>query len=151
MSRKPVSLRIPEDVKTEIDAIARQTKRSFASVANEMLREDLKMRRVRGIYFGDEFSRREPKVGGTGLGVWEVIQTYKSMDDDWKRLKAYYEWLDEFQLRMALEYYAAYPAEIEDRIAQNENFSIEEFWAKYPATKPPWAASAERSFPAVKA
>ena len=63
MSNKPVSVRIPDDVRAAIDAIAKQNKRGFASLANEMLVEDLNMRRVRGIYFGDEFERREAKVG----------------------------------------------------------------------------------------
>lgn len=151
MSSNPVSLRIPEGLKAEIDAIVMRTKRSFSSVVNEMLEEDLKMRRVRGIYFAEEPSGRCAKVGGTGLGVWEVIQTYKGVDDDWERFKEYFDWLDEFQLRMALEYYAAYPSEIEEAIAENQNFCIEEMWAKYPATKPPWVANAERSATAAKA
>jgi uncharacterized protein (DUF433 family) len=107
-------------------------------VVNEMLIEDLKMRRVRGIYFGDEFTHREPKVGGTGLGVWEVIQTYKSMDEDWEQFKGYYSWLDEFQLRMALEYYAAYPEEIDARIAENLSWTPEKLYTTYPFMRPPW-------------
>lgn len=151
MTTKPVRLRIPEETRAQIDAIARRAKLSFSSVVNEMLAEDLKMRRVRGIYFANEFQRREAKVGGTGLGVWEVITGYKQVEGAWEDFKATYDGLDEFQLHMALEYYAAYPEEIDAAIAENESFSIEEFWTKHPETKPPWVTEGEPSSKAAKA
>ena len=145
MSDEPVSLRISESVRVEIAAIALRTKRSFSSVVNEMLEEDLKMRRVRGIYFGDEFNRREAKVGGTGLGVWEVIETYQSMNGDWEDFRAYYDWLNEFQLREALDYYAAYPEEIDARIQDNRHWTPEKLYATYPFMRPPWISDSPES------
>jgi len=70
--------------------------------------------------------------------VWELIETYKSMDEDWERFKAYYEWLNKFQLRMALEYYEAYPKEIDARIAENLSWTREKLYTTYPFMRPPW-------------
>jgi uncharacterized protein (DUF433 family) len=136
MSDKPVSLRLPDRLKAEIAEIAQRTQRSLSSVITEMLEEALKMRRVHGIYFADEFLCREAKVGGTGLGVWEVIETYQSMDQDWARLREYFNWLDEWQLREALEYYQAYPEEINEQVQKNQSVTEEEIWTAHPFTRP---------------
>src|SRR5712692_7578239 len=137
MAERPVSIRIPAEVRAAIAEIAGRSRRDFSSIANEMLEESVRMRRVRGIVFADEFQRREAKVGGTGLGVWEVIETYQDVEEDWERFKAYYEWLDEFQLRAAVAYWRAYPKEIDEAIADNASWTEEKLYSTYPMLKPP--------------
>ncbi len=138
MRDRPVSIRIPERVRTEIAETARRSSRDFSSVANEMLEEAVRMRRIPGVVFIDEATGRTAKVAGTGLGVWEIIQTYRDSNQDWDQLRECYDWLSEGQLRAALAYAEAYPAEIAERLRLEDEFSIEEFWAAYPITKPPW-------------
>ena len=46
-----------------------------------LLDEALRMRQCPGIYFADEASGRTAKIGGTGLGVWEVVRDF-SRDQD---------------------------------------------------------------------
>ena len=86
MSGQRRSVQIPDGVYAAIEKIAHASGRDAASVLDEMLEEAVKMRRVRGIVFADEFQRREAKVGGTGLGVWEVIETYQIVGEDWDRI-----------------------------------------------------------------
>ena len=116
----PMTFRIPIEHRKAIEGIARRERRDLSSVVNEMIAEALKMRRVRGVLFADEGNRREAKVAGTGLGVWEVIETYLSLGKEMDRFRSYYDWLSEFQLRAALSYYEAYPQEIDEAIRENQ-------------------------------
>jgi uncharacterized protein (DUF433 family) len=138
MAERPVSIRIPEEVRVAIAEMAGRNRRDFSSVANEMLDEAVKMRRVPGITFADEFEHREAKVGGTGLGVWEVIAAYQRMDEDWERFRKHYKnWLDEYQLRAALAYWRAFPEEIDGLIAESYSWTPEKLYSTYPFMKPP--------------
>ncbi|MEZ4572346.1 MAG: hypothetical protein R2849_18925 [Thermomicrobiales bacterium] len=52
-----------------------------------VLDEALKMRHIPWIYFADTPSGRTAKVAGSGLGIWEIIMGYRSVDKDWARLQ----------------------------------------------------------------
>src|SRR5262245_49022026 len=134
MASKPVSLRIPDEVRAAIDETARRTKRGFSSIANEMLEEAVKMRRIPGIVFVDGVTGRRARIDGSGLEVWEIFRTYRDAGRDWKILQEAYHWLTERQLRAALAYAEAYPDEIEDRLRREDELSVEEVWKKYPFT-----------------
>lgn len=138
MKSRPVSLRLSEEVRSAIDETARRTRRPFSSVANEMLEEAVRMRRIPGIYFADTPTGREAHVEGTGLGVWEVIAGYRRVDEDGERLRKEFDWLSEHQLRAALAYFEAYPKEINERIAEDEYWTPDRIWEEHPFTRPPW-------------
>jgi uncharacterized protein (DUF433 family) len=82
--------------------------------------ETEKMRRVPGIVFADEGSGRVPRIAGTGLEVFEVIQVYLSLDRKTESLKRAFPWLSQEQLDAALKYYAEYPEEVDAVIAEND-------------------------------
>jgi uncharacterized protein (DUF433 family) len=138
VSNRPVSLRIPEEIRAAIEETARRTKRDFSSIANEMLEEAVRTRRIPGIVFADEFRGRVPTVAGTGLEPWEILRSYREADNDWERLKETYHWLSDLQLRAAIAYFQAYPEEIEARLKDEEKWTPEELWTQYPFTRPPW-------------
>ena len=133
---QPVSLRIPEDVRAEIEATARRSGRDFSSVAKEMLAEAIKMRRIPGIVFADGTSGRVARVAGTGIEVFEIIRALRDMDNDWERLKEAFDWLSEQQLRAAVAYASAYPEEIDERLRADDYWTPERLWATYPFTRP---------------
>jgi hypothetical protein len=60
------------------------------------------------------------------------------MGEDWQNLKEWFDWLTDEQLQTALAYYAAYPAEIDERLEREESRTPERVWATYPFMKPPW-------------
>jgi len=126
------SLRIPTETAEAIEQTARRVGRNFSSVANELLDEALKMRRCPGIVFADGATGRRARLAGTGIDIWEVIATYQSVNQSWKRLKAAYHWLDETKLRAALAYYECYPEEIEERIQQNESWTPKRLRQSHP-------------------
>lgn len=107
-------------------------------MTREVEEEAAKLRRVPGIVFADGPAGRRARVGGTGIEVFEVIATYRDVGGDWQLLKQSYDWLTEDQLRAALAYYAAFPAEIDDCLREYESESLEAFWQAYPSTRPPW-------------
>ena len=132
------TLRIPHDIVNSIKDMADAFDRDFSTVVNELLAESVKIRRCPGILFADGPSGRRAILAGTGLDVWEVIATYKSLDRDIVRLRRAYHWLDEAQLRAALGYYAAYPDEIERRIARNDAWTKEKLAQQHPSLPSPF-------------
>ena len=133
---QPVSLRIPDEARAAIQETMRRTGRDFSSVANEMLTEAARMRRIPGIVFADGPTGRRARVAGTGLDVSEVVQAYHKLGEDWERLRQAYDWLTELQLRAALAYAEAYPEEIEERLRAEEQLTGEAIWARYPFMRP---------------
>ncbi|MFZ3089301.1 MAG: DUF433 domain-containing protein [Nitrospirota bacterium] len=126
------SLRMPEKVIKEIEEIAKKSRKDFTTVANELLEEAIKVNRCPGIVFTEGVSGKRARIGGTGIEVWEVIATYRSVDKDFKRLKKSYHWLTEQQLRAALGYYKLYTKEIDAIIAENEGWAPDEVQKRYP-------------------
>ena len=119
------TLRLRPALRSEIDRIARQSRRSFSEVAQDLLEEALRMRKCPGIYFAVEPAGREAKIAGTGLGIWEIIAVYKAVSKDERALRAGFPRLTEAQRKAALLYYRSYPDEIDTLVAENETLSLE--------------------------
>ena len=126
------SLRLPVETTKEIEQMAKETGQVFSNVTKDLLQEAIKMRRCPGIIFAEGTSGRRARVAGTGIEVWEVIAAYKSVKEDFKRLKKAYHWLSGQQLKAALGYYAIYPKEIDRLIEQNEQWNDERLRERYP-------------------
>ena len=127
------SLRIPDNIARAISETAEASGRDFSTVANELIAEAVKMRRCPGILFADGPSGRRARIAGTGLDVWEVVATHKSLERDVERLTRAYHWLSEPQLRAALGYYAAYSEEIDRQVARNDVWTKERLAERYPS------------------
>ena len=123
MSTIQRSFRIKEPLLQEIERI-RKNKPANA-VANELLEEALKMRRCPGIIFAEGVTGRRARIAGTGVEVWEVIYEYQSVGKDIAALKKALAHLTERQLIAALNYYRAYPEEINELIKSNEAITPE--------------------------
>jgi len=116
--------------------MAKRARRSFSDVAQDLLEEAVRLRECPGIYFADEPAGRVAKVSGTGLGVWEVINTYQGVRGSLRRLRRWHPHLSPFQLKAALLYYERYRDEVDGAIAENA--------AAYGAGKPFSAAMTRR-------
>src|SRR5712691_10289111 len=127
------SLRVPEDLAQAVQEAADASGCDFSTMANTLLAEAVKMRRCPGIVFADSPAGRRARLAGTGLDIWEIIASYKSLGRNFARLRRAYHWLTESQLRAVLGYYAAYPEEIEEQIARNEAWTKERLAQQYPA------------------
>ena len=126
------SLRLPIETTKEIEQMAKETGQDFSNVTKDLLEEAIKMRRCPGIIFAEGTSGRRARIAGTGIEVWKVIAAYKSVREDFKRLKKAYHWLSGEQLKAALGYYAIYPKEIDRLIEQNKQWNDERLRERYP-------------------
>ncbi len=132
MTTRARGLRLPEELEEEIEREMRLRGATFSEVASSLLREAVRMRRVPGIVFMDGPAGRRASIAGTGLDVWEVVATFKDVDEDRERLKASYECLSDRQLSAALTYYGLYPQEIDARIEREDWWTPERVREEFP-------------------
>lgn len=122
-------MRLSRPTERFVTAEARRTKRSKGAVVEALAEEAARMRRFPGIAFRGEDAGRRPWVIGTGLDVWELIQMLQDHGTP-ERLAAQAD-LDRRAIELARAYYAAFPAEVDEAIAENRR-SVAEFRELYP-------------------
>ena len=137
MSSIQKSLRLPEEVVREIESLTSSTGKDFSGLAKDLLTEAVKLRRCPGITFADGPTGRRARIAGTGIEVWELISTFKGLEEDYKKLKKAYHWLSEQQIRAALSYYALYTKEIDERISANEEMTEDRVLKRFPFLSKP--------------
>src|SRR3989337_4005937 len=118
MSTPTTTLRLRAPLRAQIARIAKRTRRSFSEVTQELLEEALRMRECPGIYFADEPGGREAKIGGTGLGVWEVLRDYLATGRDERALRKSLPQLSAAQVKACLLYYRRHPQELDTAIRE---------------------------------
>ena len=89
------------------------------------------MRQCPGIYFADEPSGRTAKIGGTGLGVWEVVRDFTT-DQNAARIRKAFPQLSQAQVTAALIYYSRYRDEVQAKIDANAALTPESIERGYP-------------------
>jgi uncharacterized protein (DUF433 family) len=133
MSTVQRSFRIKEPILREIESIRKN--KAANALANELLEEALKMRRCPGIIFSQGITGRRARVAGTGVEVWEVVYEYQIVGKDVEALKKALPHLTERQLISALNYYRAYPEEINELIQSNEAITSETVEGRFSLSK----------------
>ena len=124
-------MRLRQSLRRELEALAARSRRSVADVTQELLEEALRMRQCPGIYFADEPSGRTAKIGGTGLGVWEVVRDF-SKDRDADGIRKAFPELSQAQITAALMYFARYRDEVQAQIDANAALTPEAIKKQYP-------------------
>ena len=130
----PTSLRLPPELRTGVEALARQRGESLNAALRRLVEEGVRMAGCPGIIFVDGPSGRRACVAGSGIDVWEVMRTLKSCGGDEAAMRELYPSLPHVQVTAALRYAKAYPDEIAERIARAER----------------WESEAVDSFPTLK-
>jgi uncharacterized protein (DUF433 family) len=125
------TMRLRQSIRRDLEAAAARTRRSVADVAQELLDEALRMRQCPGIYFADEPGGRTAKVGGTGLGVWEVVRDF-SRDQRADRIRKAFPQLSQAQITAALMYHARFRDEVQAKIDANVALTPEAIDTQYP-------------------
>ncbi len=126
------SFRLPPDTLKEIERISKETGKDLSTVTKDLLTEAIKMRRCPGILFAEGTTGRRARVAGTGIEVWEIISTYRSVGQNVEKLKKAYHWLSAEQIRAAIGYYMTYPEEIDQLIDENEGWTEKSLKERYP-------------------
>jgi uncharacterized protein (DUF433 family) len=126
-----MTMRLRQSLRKDLEAMAVRNRRSVADVAQELLDEALRMRQCPGIYFADEASGRTAKIGGTGLGVWEVVRDF-SREQDAGAIRKAFPQLSQAQVTAALMYYTRYRDDVQPRIDANAALTPEAIERQYP-------------------
>ena len=125
------TMRLRRSLRKALETTAVRTRRSVADVAQELLDEALRMRQCPGIYFADEPSGRTAKIGGTGLGVWEVLRDF-GRDQNSGRIRKAFPQLSQAQVTAALMYYSRYRDEVQAKIDANAALTPKSIERQYP-------------------
>lgn len=139
MATKTRGLRISKELDLEIRREAQARGASWSAISNELLREAVEMRRAPGIVFADGPAGRRAVVAGSGIDVWEVIATSRTVAGE-AELAASYPQLSEHQLRAALGYYQLFPEAIDRRLEREAEWTPERLRKELPFARPPSTA-----------
>jgi hypothetical protein len=119
---RPTSFRLPADLLARLDAEAARTDSTVTSLVAGLLDEGLKTRHFPGIVYRDgPAGRRAALVGGPD--VWELVRAVKCAGGDGEqRLRNVAEGLGIplARLALAIDFYVAFPEEVDERIAADE-------------------------------
>ena len=110
-----ISAQVSSQVRARLQARAEAEERSVAEIVRLSVEEYLRSAQFPGIVFVTAGSgERKAKIAG-GPDVWSVVFVARGFDLEAARVAAHLEIPIE-QVRLALDYYSAYPDEIEERL-----------------------------------
>ncbi len=119
---RPTSFRLSPDVLSRLEGEAAAAGMTVSALVSELLDEGLRVRRFPGVVFRDgPAGRRAGLVGGPD--VWEVIRDVRATPGRAEakiRRVAADAGLTVSQVRLAVDYYAAFPAEVDTRLATED-------------------------------
>ena len=110
--REHLSLRIERATLEHLNRRARHAGQPKSTLAERYVFEGLRMDEHPGIHFVDGALGRRPAVLGTGLDVWEIIETVRANDDSIAEAAAYLE-IDADPIEVAVGYYGSNREEID--------------------------------------
>jgi uncharacterized protein (DUF433 family) len=113
------TLRFPAGVSERLAAQARRVGLAPRTLAQRLVDEGLRREDHPLIRFADGPSGRRAALGGSGLDVWEVIDTIRHNGNDPEKAAAYLE-IAARLVQAAVAYYGEYREEIDAEIALNE-------------------------------
>ena len=101
--RTATQIEIPDELAAQVAEIAEKTGQDVQSLVAEMVTEAIKLRQVPTVHFEDGATGRRACVPGTGIPIWEIIESYEGVGRDREELGRIYDWLDSYQLGAAVE------------------------------------------------
>ena len=114
---QPTSLRLPADVRDRLERVARRTGERSASLATRLIDEGLRMAEHPGVVFIDVGAGGRAASLARGPEVAEVIEVLTGLEATGEeRITQTAVWLSlhPSEVRVALTYYAAFGAEIDE-------------------------------------
>jgi hypothetical protein len=118
----PTSFRLSADLLTRLEHEAASSGSTVTALVSRLLDEGLKTRRFPGIVYRDGPAGRRAGLAH-GPDVWELVRAVKHGEGEGEqrlRLVADELGIPPTQLRLAVDFYVAYPDEIDARIAEDE-------------------------------
>jgi hypothetical protein len=123
--RQHLSLRIERATPERLNRRARHTGQPRSTVAERYVLEGIRMDEQPDIRFVDGSLGRRSAVIGTGLDVWEIIETVRSNDDSVAEAAAYLEIKPDL-IAVAVGYYGSNREEIDGFIERVREIADDE-------------------------
>ena len=111
MATKPISLRVPEDVKLELERIAQRFGTSPATLGADYVTQGVRTTNHPSIEFRQTPAGRMAYVRGVRLPVWLAVETVADCDGDAGKAAKLLR-LPPLLLKAAINYSQAFPAEV---------------------------------------
>ena len=111
MATKPISLRVPAEVKTELEQIARRLGTNPATLGADYLMQGVRTTNHPSIEFRQTPAGRMAYVRGVRLPVWLAVETVEDCEGDARKAARLLR-LPPMLLNAALVYAKAFPEEI---------------------------------------
>jgi uncharacterized protein (DUF433 family) len=127
---KVVSLRLPDATAARLQKIAKRAGRSVSEIGARSIEEWLRQNEFADIEFRDFQGQRLACVKGA-IRVWKIIDVAEGYDFDPEKTAAHFGW-PVHRVQAALSYYAAYPEEIDQIIAENDAITFEDLQRTFP-------------------
>lgn len=124
---RPTSFRLPEELLERVEAEAVATGTSSTALVTSLLDEGLKCRRLPGVIYRSGPAGRRAALA-SGPDVWEIVRAVRRTPGKGEpRMQKVAEetGLRLEQVRLAVNFYSAYPDEIDARIAADETAADE--------------------------
>ena len=119
-----ISLRLPDDTAQRLKESAKRAGRSVHEVGIRSIEEWLRQNEFAEIEFRAFYGGRRLACLRGALPVWELVMIAQDHDMDTERIAAYFKW-PVWRVQAALNYYAAYPEEIDEVIESNRSMTAE--------------------------
>ena len=119
---RPTSFRLPDDLLERLDEEAAASRTSVTALVTSLLDEGIKTHRFPGIVYRDGPTGRRAGIVG-GPDVWEIVRAVahaKGRGEARLRAVAEAHDLPLGRARLAVEFYAAFPGEIDERMEADE-------------------------------
>ena len=115
-----LSIRMPDETRERLEATAEARGETRSALMQRYIEEGLRMDRHSGIVFRPGPAGRRPGLAG-GPDVWEVVRVVRNVEARGDRAiaeAASWLGLSAALVRIAVDYYADYPAEIDAWLAK---------------------------------
>jgi Ribbon-helix-helix protein, copG family len=119
-----VSIRLRDEQLERLKRFARRMGKSQSEMGALLIEEGLREAEFAQIEFRDSAVGRQSYLKGSTLAVWEVIMVARDHGMDVARVTRYFQRPVEW-VRAALNYYEAYPEEIDQAIEDNRTLGYE--------------------------
>jgi uncharacterized protein (DUF433 family) len=117
MMSYPATVRLPDTIAEELRLIARREHRSVSEIGARLIEEGLRQNRFPYIEFRSFNGERHACIQGA-LQVWQVIMVARGYGMDAEKVASHL-CLKPEQVQAAINYYKAYPAEIDQALEEN--------------------------------
>lgn len=119
-----ISIRLKDDQVARLKRFARRMGKSQSEMGAQFIEEGMRETEFAGIEFRDSVLGRQAYMKGSNLAVWEVILVAQDHDMDRGRIAAYFG-RPNVWVNGALNYYDAFPNEIDPLLEDNRGMTFE--------------------------